>query len=163
MKVKSLSFLLVLCFALTSCMKVKQIGKINMISNRNVDSKTDYVLLKNYMGGSKKQLRKLKALTLEDAIDKVVRNTPGGEFLKNVKVYSLNGKYYAVEGDIWGIASNANFQGFKVGDSVQWKEGVTTYKGEITDLKDDKQCTVKLESSGDLKVVKYSELLKITK
>jgi hypothetical protein len=81
--------LLVATVFLSSCagVKVTQIGKLNMISNRNVDSKMDYSLLKNYMGASNKEIKKAKATTLEDAIDETVRNTSGGEFLKNVKVY----------------------------------------------------------------------------
>lgn len=89
---------------LSSCVgvKVTQIGKLNMISNRNIDSKADYSLLKNYMGASQKEIKKARALTLEDAVDETVRNTAGGEFLKNVKVYLVQNKkkrYYAVEGD----------------------------------------------------------------
>lgn len=63
-----------------------------MISNRNVDSKMDYFLLKNYMGASNRNQKKRKRTTLEDAIDETVRNTSGGEFLKNVKVYLVQNK-----------------------------------------------------------------------
>lgn len=94
--------LLIATLFLSSCagVKVTQIGKLNMISNRNVDSKSDYTLLKNYMGASNKEIKKAKATTLEDAIDETVRNTSGGEFLKNVKVYLVQSKknmYYALK------------------------------------------------------------------
>ena len=87
---------------MSSCMSTKEIGKLNMISNRNVDSKMDYVLIKNYAGSSKKELKRNKDVSIEKAIDKVVKATPGGEFLKNVRIYIVDGKYYAVEGDVWG-------------------------------------------------------------
>lgn len=145
---------------LTGCFSTKEIGKINMISNRNIDSKTEYIVIKNYVGGTKKELKKMKAETIEQAVDNVVRNVPGGEFLKNVKIYIVKGKYYAVEGDVWGYPTNANYKGFKVGDSVQWKDNFKEHKGVITDLKNETECTIREENSGDLKVVKYSELLK---
>lgn len=95
-------YILTLAILMGSCMSVKQIGKLNMISNRNVDSKMEYANLKNYAGGSRKELKRLKAPTLEGAIDNVVKKVPGGEFLKNVKIYVINSKYFAVEGDVWG-------------------------------------------------------------
>ncbi|MBK6330727.1 MAG: hypothetical protein IPF62_09470 [Bacteroidetes bacterium] len=52
--------LLVATIFLSSCagVKVTQIGKLNMISNRNVDSKMDYSLLKNYMGEASTRINK---------------------------------------------------------------------------------------------------------
>ncbi|MES2287600.1 MAG: hypothetical protein V4547_18035 [Bacteroidota bacterium] len=102
MKKIGVAVIVMLSMLITSCMSTKQIGKLNMISNRNVDSKMDYKLIKNYVGGSRKELRRYKGKSLEEAIDNVVKATPGGEFLKNVKIYIVNSKYYAVEGDIWG-------------------------------------------------------------
>lgn len=99
---KKVMYILTLALLMGSCMSVKQIGKLNMVSNRNVDSKMDYSNLKNYAGGSRRELKRLKSETLEGAIDNVVKKVPGGEFLKNVKIYVVNTKYYAVEGDVWG-------------------------------------------------------------
>jgi hypothetical protein len=81
--------------SIQSCTSVKQIGDINMVSSRNVDKTMDYVLLRSYMGGNKKEIKdskKLKIGSLENAINKVVKETPGGEFLKNVKIYLVYGK-----------------------------------------------------------------------
>ena len=53
---------------LSSCSTIVDLGKLNMISDRNVDSKADYVLLKSYAGGSKKEAKKAEAeeiLTVE--------------------------------------------------------------------------------------------------
>ena len=95
---------------LSSCSTIVDLGKLNMISDRNVDSKADYVLLKSYAGGSnkevKKALKKTKATTLDQAVDETVRNVAGGEFLKNVKVYGVKKKknmYLVVEGAVWGV------------------------------------------------------------
>jgi hypothetical protein len=142
--------------ALTSCISAKQIGDLNMISTRNVETKTDYVLIRNYMGGTKKELKRSKAKDLKDAVNNLVKQTPGGEFVKNAKVYLVNGKYYAVEGDIWGIAQNVNFRGFKVGDILQYKGN----KYSITELKNDKVCTIKDENE-KIREASYDDLKQI--
>ncbi len=156
---KKLFLLAIVALSAASCMHTKQIGKLNMISNRNVDSKVEYVALKNYVGSSKKEIKRYRSETLEGAIDNIVKSVPGGEFVKNLRIYLVNGKKFAVEGDVWGLADN-NFKGFKVGDSVQWTHIMQKHKGIIVNLKDDKSCTVKDLESGDLREVNYSELLK---
>ena len=167
-KLFTAKILLVATVFLSSCagVKVTQIGKLNMISNRNVDSKMDYSLLKNYMGASDKEIKKAKATTLEDAIDETVRNTSGGEFLKNVKVYLVQNKkkmYYAVEGDVWGVKGEENFRGFTIGDMVQWKDRLgKTHKGKITGLKDSKECMVKEEGKEDSKAVEFDRVTKVS-
>lgn len=140
----------------SACISTKQIGDLNMISTRNVETKTDYVLIRNYMGGTKRELKRSKAKDLKDAVNNLVKQTPGGEFVKNAKIYLVNGKYYAVEGDIWGIAQNINFRGFKVGDTVQYKGNKYT----ITELKNDKVCTIKDENE-KIKEASYDDLKRI--
>ena len=132
-----------------------------MVSTRNIDSSEDYSLLRNYMGASKKEIKTTKAQTMEDAIDQVVRSTPGGEYLKNVKVYLVKNRYLAVEGDVWGISSNINFRGFKVGNKVKWTKLFKDYTGTIIELKDDKVCTVKSDSDQEIIEVEYDDLVKI--
>jgi hypothetical protein len=124
-------------FLLASCVTTKQIGSVNMISNRNIESSVDYVLLKSYMGANKQEINQSKATSVEAAIDQVVKSTPGGEYLKNVKIYWVSTKYLAVEGDVWGIAVNANFRGFTVGDKVKWTKLFKDHTGTIVDLKND--------------------------
>lgn len=150
--------IIILGLFLGACTHVNQIGKLTMISNRNIDGGANYTLLRTYMGGSKKELKRLKAKTIEDAIDNVVRNTPGGEFLKNVKIYIVNTGYYAVEGDVWGL-KQTNFKGFAIGDHVQWSGTFKTLKGIIVELKSEKSCIIKLDD-GDVKEVYYSDLKK---
>ncbi len=87
---------------LASCTSVKQIGALNMISNRNIDRSLNYKPLLNYAGGSKRELKKSRCTSLQEAVDKTVKKVPNGEFLMNVKLYLIKGKYFAVEGDVWG-------------------------------------------------------------
>lgn len=156
--IKSLIFLVV-ALSITSCSSVKQIGKVNMISNRNVDPKQEYDVISTYSGGSKRELKKSRAKTVEDAIDQTVRKIPGGEFLVNVKIYIINGQYFAVEGDVWGIKTNVAYRGFKVGDKVTWKAKGNFVTGTIKSLKDDMTCLVENEA-GDIVEKKYDEISK---
>lgn len=150
---------LIFLTAISSCTSVKQIGKVNMISNRNVDPKLDYSVISTYSGGSKRELKKSRALTIEDAIDQTVRKIPGGEFLMNSKIYIVNDKYIAVEGDVWGVKTNIAYRGFKVGDKVVWKVMGDVKTGTIKSLKDDKTCFVETES-GNIVEKKYDDISK---
>lgn len=146
--------------AISSCTSVKQIGKVNMVSTRNIDPNLDYSLISTYSGGSKRELKKSRAKSIEDAIDQTVKKVPGGEFAMNVKIYTvrkINREYIAVEGDVWGKAGEASYKGFKVGESVIWKSGGSYKKGTITSLKDDKVCLIKTES-GDIVEKKYDDI-----
>lgn len=157
---EKLFFAIFLIALSSSCVSVKQIGKVNMISNRNVDPKMDYDAISTYSGGSKKELRKSKAKTIEDAIDQTVRKVPGGEFLMNVKIYMVNGQYLAVEGDVWGSKTNLAFRGFKVGDKVTWKTLGGTFKsGTIISLKNDQVCLIETEN-GETVEKKYDDISK---
>ncbi len=153
---------------ISSCATVVDLGKLNMISDRNIDSKGDYVLIKNYAGGSskeiKKALKKTKATTLDAAVDETVRNVAGGEFLKNVKVYGVKKKkvmFLLVEGDVWGVTGNESFRGFKVGDKVQWKELTVSKKGVITGLTDAEKCMVKEDGKEISQSIKYINITKV--
>lgn len=152
-----------LVIVLSSCTHVKQLGKLNMVSNRNIESSAHYELKRSYMGGSKSELKENKGKTLDEAIDNIVRNTPNGEFLKNAKIYQVNtlfSKCFAVEGDIWGLPGEGNFQGYKVGDQVQWRGTFKTITGTITQLKNEKTALVKT-SEGKVKEIEYTKLLKL--
>lgn len=132
-----------------------------MISNRNIESSGNYVLLRAYMGASKQEIKNTKATSVEDAIDQVVKSTPGGEYLKNVKIYLKDNQYIAIEGDVWGIAENANFRGFRVGDKVKWNKSFKDNTGTIVDLKSDVKCTIKTDSDQSIVEVEYNNLTKI--
>lgn len=163
---KNLLNFIVIALLLSSCSSIKQIGKVNMISNRNVSPELKYQVLTTYSGGSNKELKKSKATSIEDAIDKTVRKVPGGEFVMNAKIYLVDGKYIAVEGDVWGNANNQSYRGFKVGDNVTWKTksiigGAKFLTGKIVTLKDDKNCLVKVDNETDSTIeLSYDEITK---
>lgn len=146
-----------LCSCSTS---TRLIGEVNMISNRNINTSFDYQQLSAYSGGSKRQLKKTKCLNIHDAVNQTVKSVPGGEFLMNAKIYYVNNKYYAVEGDVWGRAINSNgYQGYKIGDFVMWKSGFNIIKkGKIIAIKDSENCIIEDENSKK-HTVEYSKLM----
>jgi hypothetical protein len=135
-----------------------------MISTRNIESKEDYKLLTTYSGGSKVDLRKSRAKTIQQAVDETVRKTVGGEYLMNVKIYLVNQQYYAIEGDVWGRegveTAEVSVNGFKVGDNVTWKINGMYKTGKIIALKDT-YCLI--EQDGNQKKIKkdYNRLTKL--
>ena len=65
---------LIVILGLSSCISVKQIGTLNMMSQRNVDPNVaNYQLLSSYSGGDKKELKKSKALLVEEAVNQTVK------------------------------------------------------------------------------------------
>lgn len=171
MKNKSIYYLATVIFIMGSCApSVKRIGTLNMISHRNVDMKLDYELKTTYSGGGNRELKKSRALTVEEAIENTVRKVPGGEMLLNVKLYVIKGKYYAIEGDVWGKQGEHGIRGFHVGDHVVCRDvnflkklDITSNDnvyGVITGLIDDKNVYVQLENTQ--RIIKIP-LEKITK
>jgi hypothetical protein len=166
---KKISYFLLFAVLLAACTSVKQIGKVNMISNRNVNPELKYQVITTYSGGSNKELKKTRASSIEDAIDQTVRKVPGGEFVMNAKIYLVDSKYIAVEGDVWGNAGQQSYRGFKVGDQVTWKtklnvNGTKYLTGKITTLKDDKSCLVKIDDEkGKTIELEYDEITKTDK
>ncbi len=150
-------FLLLLAFS--ACSSVKQIGQVNMISTRNIDASANYELLSAYVGGRKSELRSNKAKTIDEAINKTVKNIPGGEYLMNVKIYRVGESYYAVEGDVWGLPGNQSRYGFSVGESVMWRTVFNSFEqGVIASFIDTEKCYVKTKK-GKLIKKKYSDLM----
>ncbi|MGE5449335.1 MAG: hypothetical protein ACM3PR_13315, partial [Bacteroidales bacterium] len=111
---------------------------------------------------SRSNFRKNKAATVDQAINNVVSDVPGGEFLKNAKLYT-DGKDWAVLGDVWGVIESANVEGFRIGDRVLIKNSILNKdkfsRGEVTGFKDRKTCIVKVEG-GNMKEFNYSDLSK---
>ncbi|MDD3406410.1 MAG: hypothetical protein PHH23_09135 [Paludibacteraceae bacterium] len=120
MNKKNFSFLIITVIIMSGCTSVRQIGKLNMISTRNIDTDFKYESLHTYAGGSNGELRKTKAQTVEDAVNQTVKKVTGGEFMMNVKLYVIDDKYFAVEGDVWG-KMDAAYRGMKIGDKVTYK------------------------------------------
>jgi hypothetical protein len=171
MKIKQTIGYIMLVFFLNSCApSIKKIGTLNMIAHRNVDMKLDYELISTYSGGGNRELKKSRNTSVEEALENTVRKVPGGEMLLNVKLYQIKGKYYAIEGDVWGKAGEHGIRGFHVGDRVVCKDVNFIKKmnlssndivyGVVTGLIDDKYVYIKLnETERTIKV----PLEKITK
>ena len=139
---------------------VMQIGKINMISNRNVETSFDYALISSYAGGSERELKQSRSENIEQAIDQTVRKVPGGEFIMNASIYMIDEEYFAVEGDVWGRKGNVAYRGFSVGDRVTFKRLGQIVYGAVTGLRDDTTCYVKVDGSDAGLEVRYDILAK---
>ncbi len=153
---KKVIYLFIMAALIYSCgTETKLIGDINMISERNIDNSTDYEELKRYAGVSKKELKKAKAENIQQAVDATVKSVPGGEYIKNAKIYLVNGEYYAIQGDVWGV--NASHLGFKKGDRIQKgkKQGI------IQNLIDNNECMVKFDGHKKPERVSYEKITKI--
>ena len=155
---------------LTSCVSIKEIGHVNVLSSRNVvlDGTANYARVATYAGESASELKKSKSITIDEAVNNTVRNYPGGEFMSNVKIWQITkGKkiYFAVSGDIFGLANEhgeveRSHRGFSVGDAVLWEESNGKFRrGTIETLVDNETCIVHRED-GKLVKVKYTKLSK---
>ena len=113
-----------------------------MISTKNIGNFSDYEQLASYARGNQLKITQSKAKTIQDALDQTVKEVPGGVFMMNASLYLVRGKYFAVEGDVWGIKQNADYKGFKVGDKVMWKT-LTGYKRGVVEAIKDSWYTVK--------------------
>lgn len=154
-------FLLSIILFLPSCKTaITQVGKLNMISNRNVDIKNNYQKIKSYASLTKRELKKTECRSIDEAIDKTVKSVPGGEFIMNAKIYLVKNQYFAVEGDIWGNNTQEHL-GFTVGVKVQWKNNFVDKIGTITSLTNDNECMVKQDGKEKSKKMKYKNLVKV--
>jgi hypothetical protein len=157
------SLLICLTLLFSSCGPTfKMIGEVNMISNRNIDMKTEYVLISSYAGGTDREIKRSQATTIDEALNNTVGKTPGGEFIMNVKIYYVEGGHYAVVGDVYGKPGTANYHGFKVGDKVVLRKNNlnNSKKGNIISLKDMNTCVVELDNGKYVDAL-YTDLLKI--
>ncbi len=154
---------------LTSCVSIKEIGHVNVLSSRNVVfDGTKYARIATYAGESKTELKKSRARTIDDAVNATVRHYPGGEFMSNVKIWKIskgNSTYFAVSGDIFGLVKEdgeveRSHRGFAIGDNVILEEPVGQFKrGTIETLVDNETCIVRRED-GKLVKRKYVKLSK---
>jgi hypothetical protein len=142
--------------------KLKLIGRLNLASNRNHEKSKDYILLRNYVKKNEKELRKTRATSIEDAIDDLVKTIAGGEFLKNVKIYSVNNKYYTIEGDVWGFQQKRQYNGFSIGSKVQYKNLTGQGKiGIIRGFKSSNVCIISDEFSDTTIEISFDNLTRV--
>lgn len=159
---KILSFCIALFIFVGYCdaQKIVEIGKINMISSKNINNLADYELIAAYARGNQKKITKSKAETIDAALEQTVREIPGGVFVMNAKIYLIKGKYFAVEGDVWGLKQNANYKGFSVGDQVMWKTVAGYKKGTIEAIKDSENCVVIEDGTMNRTTIKFVKLMR---
>lgn len=149
-----------LFLGLSSC--ANRLGDLTMLSNRNYDKSQNYELLQR---GVHVKVKTKKNDVLERAVDKATSSVPGGEYLQNVTIWvSPSGKKLKLQGDVYGIKSTelpqtGTHTEWKVGDKVQYKTPVGRKTGEIVDVSDSEQATVKLDN-GKSEKVKYKYLMK---
>lgn len=147
----------IVALSFSACTRIVQVGQINLISNRNIDKSENYELLNTYQGGDRKFIKKSRATTIQQAIDNTVRTVPGGEYVMNVKIYQINRRYFAVEGDVYGNKKNANMRGFQVGDSVLFVLNKKVFPGAIIKITNTESCIVHF-NTGKVLEKKFDEL-----
>ena len=207
---RSLPLFLLFTICLFGCRNnyyiIQPAGELNLISTRNYETKVEYSQLKSYAGvdrsqidnaianskGGKikskskiyKEINTFKAKSLNESVDAVVKSVSGGEYLSNVKIYTIyqfNGRdlfptsFYMASGDVWGTKSpDDNIKGFKTGDRViftftkEIKSSIgkifngkinNQYSGKILELKS-ATAIINLES-GEIVEIPYINLVKI--
>jgi hypothetical protein len=144
----------IVSLTLLSCAGVKQIGDLNMISTRNIPNDNNYVLLATYVGTEKNEIRKNKARTLDEAVDKVVSKRSGGEILKNVKVYLIGSSHLSVSGDVWGIEGKTGFKGFDKGEQVLFKQFNKYLEAEIISFVNSERVIIKYIDRNNKEITK---------
>lgn len=104
---KTILILLATTLMFSSC--YRRIGDLTILANRNVNLKSDYVLLKRNVEG---KCKSKKQDALEIAVDRAVESADG-EYLMNVKVFvKKNGTKIKVIGDVYGVKSDFETQNF---------------------------------------------------
>lgn len=139
----------------SGCSSFNRIGDLTMISNRNVDSQTNYVLIERDVEGIAEGITND---ALERAVDEATTQY-NGEFLKNVKVYIKdNGEYVKVVGDVWGLKDASRFV---IGDYVLFKRNGKMIKGKIVGRK--KKLAIVEYSNGSKTRSIEVEIVRLTK
>lgn len=93
--------LFILAILCSSC-AYQRIGDLTMISNRNIDSSREYVLVKR---NAEAKIKTSKDDSLERVIDELTEANEG-DYLMNAKVFvKNNGKVIKIQGDVWGEPS----------------------------------------------------------
>jgi hypothetical protein len=106
-KLKKAGLLLLIGGMFASCAsKYEAIGHVSLLSDHTIRRGIAYEQLTTNSGGSRKELKRSKTGSIEDAVTQVISTVPGGCFMTNVTIYVVNDGYYAVSGNVWGAATN---------------------------------------------------------
>ncbi len=105
---KKIMYLFLTCLIFSSCRsRYTVIGSLDMLSDRKIESTPDDKMICAGAGGSKKELKKARAVTIKGAVDSILNHVPGGAYLTNVRIYIVENDYLAVSGDVWGKTSSS--------------------------------------------------------
>jgi hypothetical protein len=104
-----ITFIILVGFFTTKCTSIRNVGSLNMVSTRNIETTVKYIEIQKYTELTKKEKKRSRAETIQAAVDDVVKKVPGGEYLMNARIYLIKHDYffgysyfYAVDGDVWG-------------------------------------------------------------
>ena len=130
---KTLISTALLSILMSSC-SWRRIADLNMVSNRNIDTKSEYVELRTYVT-AKVTLKKDNSL--DKAIDEVVKGVPGGEYLHNVKISIKGDRRLKIEGDVWGIDGKDIRLKYKQYDKLEKKQQGNTFQKKMKAIEAD--------------------------
>ena len=147
--------------AMSSCWT--KLGDFTVISNRTIENDKEYIELARFIKGKGRQKKK-QAGAMEVAVENIIKDVPGGEYLKNAEVYiTWGGKYVRVTADVWGLkqpeGQKTNVKGFQVGDRVQFGKKM----GTILSLIDETFCLVQLDGDESGTKLRYDAVIRIDK
>ncbi len=157
---KKLLLFLIVVATTVACSSIRDIGHVNMISNRNIDTNFEYQRLGSYVELTKRQIKRSRNNNIAEAVNSTVQLIPGGEFIMNAKVYLVDGKYFAVEGDVWG-SDSGEYRGYALGDRVQWSTLTGKRQGKITGFASKEEFMVQEDGEEYSEKVKVNKLTKV--
>jgi hypothetical protein len=161
-----------------SCGGWTRIASLTSVSTRNFERSVEYVELKKYVDSRHAKelsgfIKKSEGTDpLNKQIIKCVSSVDGGEFMKNVTVFTKKNKV-RIMGDVWGIAPSEKIiekkpfiapelYGFGTGDSVKWRYLGKTITGIIVGFEGEKVVVKYRKNDTDIfDKMAYSELTKM--
>lgn len=145
-----------LTLLLMSSCTYKRIGDLTMVSNRNIDSGKEYVLIQRNVEGKAKTKK-------NDALERAIEASTGvenGEYLMNVKIYvKSNGKKIKVKGDLWGLKSTKVNVESSVTKKIEFNNGDTVTFQVSGKLREGKIIGI----NGNGAIIQYINVLNQTK
>ncbi|HTA81525.1 MAG TPA: hypothetical protein VK783_01200 [Bacteroidia bacterium] len=92
---------------LASCATIYDaIGTVSLLTSHAIDTTRNYTLLATSPALNKKTVKYLCTENIDQAVNQAISRVPGGCYLTHATIYVIDGNYYAVTGDVWGIAKD---------------------------------------------------------
>lgn len=93
-----LGLMLVMLAGAMSCGSPKNISRVSLLSERQINASAHYEL--------KALARTGTGATIQEAVAAVVKQAPGGLFIQNAEISYLKKKKIKITGDIWGLVDS---------------------------------------------------------